>query len=222
MTTPLIKRLPAHLQAHFNDAYGLFPVPVTVTDEQRRFVWVNEACCRFYQRTREELLGETAACLLQPAALVRQGSKIAGFNQRLGTEGFSVQRFINDVAGHDQGVLVIAFERKIRGRAFRVGVAIPESFTSFAPTLCDQVVRGRFDLPAFLALARRQPQQLRLLQELARGQTLKECTASRTEKASRKALDRLARQGRKFCDRPVSSATLRSLALVLAAQLLEA
>ena len=222
MNAPHVQSLPVRLWTHFTDAYGLFPVPVTVTDAQRRFVWVNDACCRFYQRTREELLGQTAACLLQPATLLRQSARIAGFNQRLGSEGFSVQRFTNDIAGGEHAVLVIAFERRIRGRTFRVGVAVPEDYTSFAPALCDQIVRGRFDLPVFLALVRRQPRQLKLLQDLARGCALKESAAYGTEKASRKALDRLARQGRKFCDRPVNAATIRSLALVLAAQLLDA
>ena len=47
MNAPHVQSLPVRLWTHFTDAYGLFPVPVTVTDAQRRFVWVTDACCRF-------------------------------------------------------------------------------------------------------------------------------------------------------------------------------
>lgn len=208
----------------FELAYGPFPIPVTVTDEDRRFVWVNSACCRYYGKPPSEILGNTAACLVEPDALAPQKTAIVEFNRSLENEGCSVRRFTNHAQGKEVRVLVVAFLRRIGRRQFRVGVAIPEHLTSYTPCIADLVVRGRIDLEGFYLRLRKRPKQHQLMQELCIGLALKEAHAFGSERGNRKAMTRILQMARVFCDedgrRNLSLASLKNLSALLADRLL--
>ena len=210
----------ARSKLHFEEAYGPFPIPVTVTDESRCFVWVNSACCRFYGKRPEELLGRTAACLMHPASLERQQAAIAGFNATLAQRGYSIRRFTNQARGKEVRVVVVAFHRVIGKRSFRVGVAMPDHLVNFTPGIADLLVQGHIELDGFEQDLRENPKYEGLMRELGAGVAVKEATTYRGEKQNRKALDRIVALARKRCDadarKRMSAGTVRNLAVLLA------
>lgn len=223
--SPVPKPIDRRLKREFDQAYGPLPVPVTVTNELRQFVWVNSACCRFYGKQPRELLGKTAACLLTSEELQRQQSAIDDFNTALRQSGHSIRRFTNTANGKDVRVVVVAFSRKIGRRHFRVGVAMPEQLTSFTEGIADLLVQGHIDLEGFLRDVRRTPGHERLMRELSVGTTLKEAgTYGGVERRNRKALERIVELAEKHCDSPakrrMSSDTVKNLAVLLADRLL--
>lgn len=208
---------------HFEEAYGAFPVPVTVTNEAREFVFVNAACCAYYGKKPEDLLGRTAAALVDAEGLKRQEPVIREFNEALGTRGHSIRRFTNLAQGKEVRVLVVAFGRTMRNRHVRVGVAIPEQFTSMVPGITRLLLRGDFDVEGFIEdLARTAPYR-ELMRELSTGTSLKEARAYRGERNNRKALDRIVSLARKRCDdsarKSMTVASLKHLAVLLADRL---
>ncbi len=218
-------RLLPKLENHFESAYGPFPIPVTVTDESRCFVWVNSACCSFYGKPPEELLGKTAACLIHPESLERQQPAIAGFNATLGQRGYSIRRFTNHAHGKEVRVVVVAFSRSIGNRSFRVGVAMPEHLTSFTPGIADLLVQGHIELEEFEQDLRKNPKYEKLMRELGAGVGLKDATTYGGEKQNRRALDRIVHLAKKRCDaaaqRRISTGTVKNLAVLLADRLLD-
>lgn len=209
---------------HFGEAYGPFPVPVTVTNEAREFVWVSAAFCAYYGKHADEVLGKTAACLVDALRLERQQTAIAEFNAALGTQGYSIRRFVNLARGKEVRVLVVAFGRTVGKRVFRVGVAIPDEFTSMVPVVARLLLQGDIDLDGFLGELSGNPRQLGLLKELSTGLSLKAAQAYRGEKQNGKALARIVKLARKHCEKSakaqVTTKSMMHLAVLLADRLL--
>ena len=164
---------------HFEDAYGLLPIPVTVTDEDRRFVWVNQACCSFYGRERGDFLGKTAACLVDGESLKRQQPAINEFNDKLGRKGYSIRRFTNHARGNNVRVVVVAFSRSMGRRRFRVGVAVTEECTDFIQPIANQLFQGEIKLDDLMKSLEKKPKYQTLLKELSLGASFKDRKSTR-------------------------------------------
>lgn len=220
-----LKDITKEQRQHFDEAYGPFPMPVTVTNEAREFVWVNPAFCAHYGKRADEVLGKTAACLVDAEGLQQQRPLISEFNEALESKGYSIRRFRNIAYGKEIRVLVVAFGRTIERRAFRVGVAIPDEFTSIVPVVSRLLLHGEMDLEGFLKELRKTPRHLVLLKDLSVGSSVKASSAYRTEKQNRKALDRVVKIAKKHCDKTskprVDGRSMMHLAVLLADRLQE-
>jgi len=206
----------------FDDAYGLVPIPVTVT-EDRRFVYVNAACCDAYRREREFFIGKTADCLVEDeAALEAQRGAIQEFNDRLSKKGSSLRHFMNTVDGRLMKFFVVAFSRSIGGREFRVGIALPESHFSLdrlSGVIANQLVRRTIDVDAFKKDLARTPGYRDLIRDIGQGLSLKASDAYNTERHNRRAFARVQKVAAKHINGgkgpPPSADTLKGLAVLI-------
>jgi|GEM_PF-6987504 len=185
----------------FDDAYGLIPIPVTVT-EDRKFVYVNAACCDVYRHERNFFIGKSADCLVEDrAALESQRGAIREFNDRLSREGASLRHFTNTVEGRLTKFFVVAFSRRIGRREFRIGIALSESHFSLdhlSGLIANQLVRGRIDLDAFKNKLAKTTGYRQLVGDIGRGLSLKESKAYGDARRNRRAFARIQGIAKKY------------------------
>jgi hypothetical protein len=212
-------KLPKTIENALAEAYGRIPIPVSAT-ENRRFVYVNPAFCRFYSHPREFFMGKTADCLVEkPDVLTLQKPVIEEFNQELEDDGASLRGFTNIVNGLKTRVFVVAFCRSMGGRNFRVGIAMPDRFTEMTNLIADQLAGGSIDLDGFIREVSEYSKYRQLIRDLGKGLSVKESTAYSSGRNNEKAVDRIKDRAKKYINggkgpRP-STSTIKGLSILI-------